>query len=124
MLTRPQKLWVKALRSGKYKQTQESLQDEIGYCCLGVLCDVYERKTGKTLPRNEDGELVGSALDNERKVVRKWAGLITTQGVFYSSTNSLVDMNDRGMTFKEIADVIESEPDGLFLPPQPKEDLK
>lgn len=44
--------WVKALRSGKYKQVKESLRaevydeetghyrDEIGYCCLGVLCEV------------------------------------------------------------------------------------
>jgi len=29
--------WVKALRSGKYNQTQEALKDKTGFCCLGVL---------------------------------------------------------------------------------------
>lgn len=32
--------WVKALRSGKYKQAQEYLFTGKGYCCLGVLGDV------------------------------------------------------------------------------------
>lgn len=32
--------WVKALRSGKFKQGQGALYDEDGYCCLGVLCKV------------------------------------------------------------------------------------
>lgn len=32
--------WVAALRSGKYKQTQTVLRDDLGFCCLGVLCDV------------------------------------------------------------------------------------
>ena len=36
------KQWVKALRSGKYKQTRGQLRGKRGYCCLGVLCDVYD----------------------------------------------------------------------------------
>lgn len=42
--------WIKALRSGKYKQVQENLKGEVytedgeslgvGFCCLGVLCEV------------------------------------------------------------------------------------
>lgn len=32
--------WVKALRSGKYKQTKSELKDNNGYCCLGVLCEI------------------------------------------------------------------------------------
>src|SRR3954466_12240152 len=34
------KEWVKALRSGEYRQTSMSLHDDKGYCCLGVACDV------------------------------------------------------------------------------------
>lgn len=30
--------WVKALRSGKYKQAKYVLHDGEGYCCLGVVC--------------------------------------------------------------------------------------
>jgi hypothetical protein len=47
--------WVKALRSGEYKQCQETLcsvdynTGEKSYCCLGVLTDLYlkERKRQK-----------------------------------------------------------------------------
>lgn len=33
--------WINALRSGKYKQTTDCLRDDTGYCCLGVLTDIY-----------------------------------------------------------------------------------
>lgn len=33
--------WIKALRSGKYKQGMGFLRDsQDGYCCLGILCDL------------------------------------------------------------------------------------
>jgi hypothetical protein len=32
--------WVKALRSGDYEQCRNSLHDEQGHCCLGVLAIV------------------------------------------------------------------------------------
>lgn len=41
--------WAKALRSGRYKQAQGSLQVGRAYCCLGVLCRVVGAK------RNKDG---------------------------------------------------------------------
>lgn len=45
------KLWVEALRSGKYKQGTGRLSrvDDNGVtrmCCLGVLCDLYTKQTG------------------------------------------------------------------------------
>ena len=39
------KLWIKALRSGEYKQTQGLLRVKNSFCCLGVLCDL-QRKDG------------------------------------------------------------------------------
>ena len=50
--------WVKALRSGKYKQCRDQLcivsgtTGEESYCCLGVLTDLYlkERKRQKKGP--------------------------------------------------------------------------
>lgn len=41
--------WVKALRSGKYKQTTGSLHntDSNSYCCLGVLCRVVGAEFGE-----------------------------------------------------------------------------
>ena len=32
--------WIKALRSGKYKQARSALVSDRGYCCLGVLSRV------------------------------------------------------------------------------------
>ena len=41
------KIWVKALRSGKYKQTTTKLRDTFGFCCLGVACDLFKEKHQK-----------------------------------------------------------------------------
>lgn len=35
-------LWIDALRSGKYKQGLGKLRDSNNFCCLGVLCDLYD----------------------------------------------------------------------------------
>lgn len=43
--------WVKALRSGKYKQANSVLYNGKGYCCLGVLCRVVGAKV-----TNDDGD--------------------------------------------------------------------
>lgn len=32
--------WIEALRSGEYAQCQNSLMDDKGYCCLGVLAAI------------------------------------------------------------------------------------
>src|SRR4051812_11818057 len=34
---------VRALRSGKFRQTTGCLRDKKGYCCLGVASEVYRR---------------------------------------------------------------------------------
>lgn len=41
------RMWLKALRSGKYKQIQQQLGNNQGHCCLGVLCEVMK------LPKSE-----------------------------------------------------------------------
>ena len=35
--------WVAALRSGKYEQARCQLSDGVGFCCLGVLCELMKR---------------------------------------------------------------------------------
>ena len=54
----PKKLlnkWLKALRSGKYKQGKDTLENEGKFCCLGVLQKVADGKTelGWALPSIE-----------------------------------------------------------------------
>ncbi|MFO0452755.1 MAG: hypothetical protein ACK52I_29555, partial [Pseudomonadota bacterium] len=45
------KLWVAALRSGKYKQGRHALHsikdNNETFCCLGVLCDIYQQDRRK-----------------------------------------------------------------------------
>ncbi len=41
--------WLKALRSGEYKQAKYGLKSKfedgsVGYCCLGVLCDIIAKE--------------------------------------------------------------------------------
>lgn len=43
------KLWVKALRSGRYRQATDTLRyvdssKNMRYCCLGVACNLYTPK--------------------------------------------------------------------------------
>lgn len=54
------KAWLKALRSGKYKQARGALcarrprDKEIGFCCLGVLVDIAV--PGHWNPENDSGD--------------------------------------------------------------------
>lgn len=84
------KRWVKALRSGEYKQTRSALYDGTGYCCLGV----YQKVTGC---RNQEGT---KALEDHNFISK---GHISeyVQDIFAS-------LNDReGATFKQIASLVE-----------------
>lgn len=101
------KKWTKALRSGKYEQTNGKLQDHYGYCCLGVLCElavkegVIETYSGGVLPEK----------------VRGWAEIKSSEGQFFNSKNRikyLVDYNDNmDFSFKQIAGIIDRNVDRL-----------
>lgn len=105
--------WLKALRSGEYKQTQGVLRDENGYCCLGVLCDIHRKTVKKTNCHwtNDDYYLgeVGVLPD----AVIKWAKIESddpANGDFVNRkgvTQSLSVLNDEGKSFKQIAQIIE-----------------
>jgi hypothetical protein len=106
-----------ALRDGGYWQTQGNLQDYTGHCCLGVMCEVFEKETGETIPRNNYGEIIGGNLHGH-KSVQEWVGLSSPCGLFtgkHKDAVSLAGLNDNGSTFTEIADFIESEPQGLLV---------
>lgn len=123
MLNENAKKWVAALRSGEYKQTTEVLYNktEDAYCCLGVACMVYEQETGNMLTKDLEVE---QGFDESLRAfpeVQEWLGLNGEEGYFnqiergkrYAKT--LTTLNDsEGYSFEDIADVIESEPDGLF----------
>lgn len=100
--------WVDALRSGKYQQTQSVLHDSDGHCCLGVLCDVAINNGLKTLTWH-GGYREGYSCNGYESVLppeaMKWVGLKDDCGKYDGS--NLADQNDGGLSFDEIADLIE-----------------
>jgi hypothetical protein len=103
-------LWIDALRSGEYKQGRGRLKRDDAYCCLGVLCDLHRKETGAKWWRSRDpgvDEYLCSSAALPMQVTC-WAGLKQddprTKGV-----QTLAQLNDSGMDFQTIADIIEKE---------------
>jgi hypothetical protein len=109
------KLWVEALRSGEYEQGKEALLDQGKLCCLGVLCKVAGLEPYRTPYGQEYGFQVPPGHTNvyAPQQAMEFVGLKQENGQFDEGM-SLVDHNDGGSTFKEIADIIERDPAGLF----------
>jgi len=129
------KKWIKALISNKYKQGTGTLKQynskgEAQHCCLGVLCELYnkdmKKNKKKTLPENiYDNDCnfshgyakFGNRKEDLPKEVREWSGMKTSLGKFafkskdytgeYSDTECLADLNDSGRKFKTIAKIID-----------------
>lgn len=116
------KKWVAALRSGKYNQYRGSLKNEETFCCLGVACDLYKNEVGGSwVNRFFEVSVSESSSSCLPVTVRNWLGLKSDNGVYYNNSLGLAihsrclsSDNDRGKTFNEIADIIESKPQGLF----------
>ena len=87
--------WVDALRSGKYKQAKGTLHDAKtgGFCCLGVYCKVITKDSKAYL---------GSGSEGPEEAYDKFNSLLG-----HKLKNELIQMNDTGKTFDEIADVLE-----------------
>lgn len=120
------KQWIKALRSGKYKQGRSFLHKHTKngdhYCCLGVLCDLAVKAGVIDSPTYNASENIfeyGKKKDTTLLPykVQKWAGLRTDGGNFCTSkfTDNLAELNDEGKRFTTIATFIESRPEGLFV---------
>lgn len=110
------KKWIEALRSGEFNQTKWSLINKHRYCCLGVLCEISKeqfnlttknlgafsefvlrgRGYAGTLPPKMSEYIKLHRMPSPRKDVRDYEGV-------------LIDMNDQGSSFPEIADYIEKE---------------
>lgn len=95
--------WVKALRSGNYKQTIGGLQDERGFCCLGVACDIFIPKNRQ---HRKNSFLVGGMPDSQESSP-VWLETISDDlnGRFKVGFDDLNDTFE--FSFDEIADIIE-----------------
>lgn len=107
------KKWVKALRSGKYKQTagalievdsEAELKDhglchEVNYCVVGVLADLALEKNiyGTDISFGDDGDKEKLSVFTLEKV-----------GMSEGMQEKLIEMNDnKKMSFKRIAAFLE-----------------
>jgi hypothetical protein len=117
--------WVAALRSGQYEQTEGVLRNNYGFCCLGVLCDLYSQETGEEWWGMGYGRFSMHSADNLLpEQVRIWAHLPHEHGQYVAVSKrydegerntvdhnpSLTELNDQWQyDFKQIADVIEEQ---------------
>lgn len=125
--------WLKALRSGKYKKAAGTLKVEgKGFCCLGVLTDLYAKEKGIKDPwhKTKKGHSCSVKLKGEKEYclrsllpekVQNWSGIKDDNP--QAGANTLSGWNDGEKTyttpdkksewlrepksFKQIADLIE-----------------
>lgn len=107
--------WVKALRSGEYKQANSQLvykgtTGDVGYCCLGV----YGLLNGGTEDLRQNWMTFEGVTDSTGELEPQVA--YVPSGVMASSAQSLfAGLNDgAGLSFEQIADVIEKMPLGAL----------
>lgn len=125
MNTQIKQKWIDALLSGKYEQCSEKLRSVTGYCCLGVLCDLYsqEHNVKWEFRGNEETNLQPMYywyFDGDSELlpesVMNWAELKTHNPTVRvhcvdsddEYTNDIASVNDSGCTFSRIASLIEA----------------
>jgi hypothetical protein len=133
LLPEPKRLWLEALRSGRFQQGHTMLAvdrgDGMQFCCLGVLCEVAI-EAGLDLPRTERAPAFGvekrslayggcTVMPPEE--VWEWAygtgvgvgSVVITEQDEENQCERLVDKelaylnDDEGWTFEQIANAIE-----------------
>lgn len=112
--------WIAALRSGQYIQGRHQLRKNDTFCCLGVLCDLYDKSgwrlssypSEKVQWRNDEmGFSRHAAYDGGTGLYGSDLpppALLRLVGISRENANALIRANDNlKLSFKEIADIIE-----------------
>lgn len=112
--------WIDALRSGEYKQTTGELQDDNGFCCLGVACKEFIPKEKLDLQCNNN--LYGQ-LPNDQYNAPDWLRYINYDfqnltGIALTTLNDndstdtnpdiVTKIGPKQYTFDEIADLLQA----------------
>lgn len=92
--------WVEALRSGKYQQTKNLFACDGKHCAVGVLIDLY-------LKENDKSEIVIDELESMPTSVSLWAELESPTFETPISILDVMELNDAGHPFADLADFIE-----------------
>lgn len=121
--------WIDALRSGEYNQGSYKLRSGNGYCCLGVLCDIYAKENNSNEwdffsydkcsdeenPQPLDCWYFGTESEVLPQSVMDWAGLTVDNPqvlTTYGNDNDcdlyqISDLNDAGYSFTQLANIIQ-----------------
>ena len=115
--------WLEALESGKYIQGRDCLVTTGGkFCCLGVACDLFAGVKAFPVQNNIHGKMayIGETNYLPPIVINKLC-FFSSDGAqdksLVNKSKSIAQMNDEGMTFKEIAAVIRKNPERFFSRP-------
>lgn len=115
------KKWIKALRSGLYQQGSGFLRDRDNhFCCLGVLCNLHAQAHPKIAATQlRPGFYLGQTGILPFDVMT-WAGMQSNDGSAFEPNGwqgrllvdgtgyfDLTEVNDDGLPFTKIADIIE-----------------
>jgi len=113
--------WVSALRSGEYQQGAFCLRSDQGFCCLGVLCDIYLKEhnqewisssDGHYYLLSEDENYFGPESEILTQEVAEWAELNDKSPLVKIGVDAIQErltvLNDQGYSFSEIADFIQN----------------
>lgn len=118
--------WTKLLRSEEFPQGGGALRSADGnYCCLGVLCEMavqegiipaawlqYPTSADYTYGVPGDRTTGDYSMGILPNAVREWAGMSSTNGSIDEDV-ALSTLNDQGMSFPDIANLIDQNVDIL-----------
>lgn len=103
--------WLKALRSGEYRQGRGQLVtgDGKNFCCLGVLADVMGCEWQES-EMDCDSSLVPILPKDRRPLAPRGEDWLSAKktGLSHKKQEQLAGMNDEGASFKQIASFIEA----------------
>lgn len=119
-----QEAWIKTLLEGNFPQTKNRLQDDKGYCCLGVACQILENRKIFKVRKDELGFIQGHIMPSGSI---DYLNLHDTEGFFkkpitvvqgyetYAEVDSLVQLNDNeGWSLRQIGGWIYRNPWQVF----------
>lgn len=96
--------WIKALRSGDYEQGRNALYKDGKFCCIGVECHLHGVSKEKLA-----ANYCGGGTKLSFVIIPDYMDVISkTVFGFRSASRCLIDMNDSGKSFDEIANWIEN----------------
>jgi hypothetical protein len=123
-LTPNQARWVAELRSGKYRQTMNRLEDNQGMCCLGVAASIFIPETRE--PREGRCFAYDNHTGEAPPILQRILRLRGSTGEYDDgrSGSCLTSLNDDDqLSFAEIADFIEQNPTLVFVQPDEQDPI-